>query len=175
MSTIQDLVKRLYIRFEVLWGDKHTSRFTNETYINIWMEDWCEGLKGINPAAIKDALVYCRANLEWPPSLAEFIKLCEKSLNLPSPEECMRLAIRKEFTHPLVKIIYDKVGSWDFSHDSEKTLLKKITQCHKEEISKLRIQNSSNENLLVQEREQERININHDKGGVRKATDYLLQ
>jgi hypothetical protein len=38
----------------------------------------------------------------------------------------MQLAVRRDFTNPMVKKIFEMIGSWDFQHDKEKDLLAKV-------------------------------------------------
>jgi hypothetical protein len=41
-----------------------------------YYDGWGEGLRHLNGSQIKTGLAHCRF-LEWPPTLGEFIKLCE--------------------------------------------------------------------------------------------------
>jgi hypothetical protein len=133
-----EVAKRLHLRFCIIWGDKHTSRFTNEKFIQMWIEDWSDGIASFELNVLKEAIDHCKLNLDWPPSLAEFIKICERSLNVPDAEECMRLAIRGDFNNPLVKTIYDKIGSWAVRSEKEIELIKKFKHHHDEEMINIR-------------------------------------
>jgi hypothetical protein len=97
----------------------------------IVIKEWSSGLAGIDGAQIKAALDHCRMHLEWPPSIAEFRRLCFMAGGLPSPFELMQKAIRREFDHPLTKMVFDKIGSWSFRNDTEKALTAKIDSYYK--------------------------------------------
>lgn len=137
INTIE-VAKRLHLRFCIIWGDKHTSRFTDEKFIQMWIEDWSDGIALFDLNVLKEAIDHCKLNLDWPPSLAEFIKICERSLNIPDPAECMRLAVRGDFKNPLVKTIYDKIGNWAVRSEKESELIKKFKHYHDEEMINIR-------------------------------------
>lgn len=135
----------LYLRFTVIWGHKFTASHTNENFTDMWAADWSESLLGIASNDIRKAIEYCRANLEWPPSLAEFRKICEKNSNVPSPKECLNLAVRRDFTHQIVKDIFDKIGSWDMKNAKETELLKRFEKHHKEYLADSRMKKLEND------------------------------
>ena len=183
-----DLAKKLYIRFATLYGEKFTKNHVNDEYVKIWWQDWAEGLLGIDVTHVKNAVDYCKLNLEWPPSLAEFIKICEKSSGMPTYYEAMQAAIRRDFYHPIIKILFDRIGSWDIQHDNEEVLLRKFKQLHSEEANKYRLNIQKEARLLedkplrvindaTQGREanpgRETPNHNPVRTGVRKVTEYL--
>lgn len=186
MITIKDIVKIIYARFTIIWGERHTARFIDEKYIQIWIADWCDGLNGIDVLTIKNAIDQCKINLEWPPTLAEFLKICEQSLNIPGPEECIKLAIRREFNHPMVKLIFDKIGSWDLSHSNERDLLIRAKKYHKEELENIRLANMPKQKSI----ENPTLKLVHNSedathgsdaatdkprfNGLRKAEEYIL-
>lgn len=182
----KELARRLHLRFSMIWGDKHDCRFTEDSYIQIWIDDWADGLSGIDPEIIKQGIDFCKINLEWPPSIAEFRKICERSLNIPTPRECLALAVRGDFTYPIVKSIYDKVGSWDMKNGKETDLLKRFEACHKEYIADSRMKKLENDECnkpkLVHDStqgsvndERKHITRNPSRGThLRKVEDYLL-
>lgn len=133
-----ELVKLLYLRFTTLYGERFTRNYPTDELIRLWWEDWAEGLSGIHPMHIKQALSYCRMNVDWPPSLSEFRRYCERASGLPSIDETFTLAIRREFNHPIVKMVFDKVGSWAMSHDSESVLRKKIKEVYSQCLNDFR-------------------------------------
>jgi hypothetical protein len=115
----------------MIWGHKWSSSIPDD-YIEATICEWKEGLKDIPPDAIKGALNYCRINLEWPPSIAEFRKHCKKSLGIPDIDQIIQGIIRRDFSHPIMEEIYKRVGSWSFSNDSEKILKKKVKSAYDE-------------------------------------------
>lgn len=150
--------KLLYMRFTVTYGDRFTHNHPTDEFVNCWIEEWNEGLADIEHMHIKDALQHCRLTFEWPPTLAEFRKICEQSAGIPTAEQAMQAAIRRDFYHPIIKLAYDKIGSWDMRHDTQAALLKKFKTAHQEALKTFRntqIQNrladNSNQRLRIVE------------------------
>ena len=118
--------------FQTIYLRKWTDNFTSSEIGDIAIIQWRKGLEGIDNASIEHGVDYCRTNLEWPPSIAEFIGICEKQNGRPSWEDTMNLAIRGDFSHPLTKMVYDKIGSWSFRNDSDKDLRAKVKTAYSE-------------------------------------------
>ena len=133
----KDVIKMLYFRFANIWGDRFTSKHTAEL-IEMWYEDWLDGLQGLDPNTFRDALKYCKENLEWSPSIAEFIRICDQALKIPNPRECMDAAIRGDFFHPIIKEITQQISSWDLRNGKEDDILRRFTELHKEEMINFR-------------------------------------
>lgn len=106
--------------------------------LEIALEEWGAAILHITDQSIKKALEYCRSNLKWPPCIAEFLEICERDSGIPSLSEIIQLAINRDFSHPLTLKIFNEVGSWAFSHDSEKELTKKVKQVYDNSLSELR-------------------------------------
>lgn len=181
-----DLAKKLYLRFSVIWGIKLTNQYPTVELIDMWAQDWYEGLVGVDISTMKSSIEYCRNNLEWPPSIAEFRKICEKSLNIPTPRECLDLAVRRDFTHPIVKTIFDKISTYDMKNGKEVDLLKRFEAHHKEYIADSRMKKLDNDECnrskIVHRPTQGSVNDEGKQisrsatGGIhmRKAKDYLF-
>jgi len=133
-----ELTKILYMRFASTYGEKFVKHHPNDQFVQLWWEEWSEGMAGIDPAHIKEALSYCRLNLEWPPSIAEFRRLCESASGVPSVAQCLQAAIRRDFNHPVIKIAYDKVGSWAMKNDREADLKPKFQAAYTEALNEFR-------------------------------------
>jgi hypothetical protein len=123
--------KALYLRFCMIYGDKFTKNYHDVDFKDLWYREWHEGLASVDVNGIKDALSFCRENLEWPPSIAEFRNICLKNSGVPSAAQIMRRAIDGNFEHPLTRMVYDKVGGWAFKQDTEKLLFTKINEVYK--------------------------------------------
>jgi hypothetical protein len=166
----------------MIYGDKFTKDYPTDEFVRMWWEDWAEGLAGIDPLYMKDAIDHCKLNLKWPPTMSEFIELCDISAGLPTSEEAMQLAIKLDFTKPIVKILFDKITSWNMQHDSEVELTKKFKEHHKVEIAKFRIERKKQALIASKgvthgsETTEQRRSIDHDEcryNGVRKIEGYL--
>lgn len=101
---------------------------------------WAKSLIGIPDIFLHQAISYCELAFEWPPSIAEFISICEKQMGTPNCEEVYQLALRRECAHPIVKRVLHSIGDWNFRNDSEKDLRKKVEVAYKENLIKLRLE-----------------------------------
>lgn len=68
-------IDRLYQRFQGIYMQKWASQFTSDAMLANWRETWGEGLAGLTADQVRRGLNGC-ANLDWPPSLPEFRRLC---------------------------------------------------------------------------------------------------
>jgi hypothetical protein len=130
--------KILYLRFCAIYGDKFVKAYHDDDFKSVWATEWSTGLVGIDTVFIKDALDYCKKNLSWPPSIAEFRSACEHSSGIPELDKVIDLAIRREFKHPVVLIAYEIVGSWALKNDKEVELKNKFKTAYTEAINKFR-------------------------------------
>jgi hypothetical protein len=132
-----DIIEMLYFRFVGIFGDRFCAKHT-PIVIEIWHEEWFQGLQGLDPTCFREALAHCRQNLEWSPSIAQFISICDRSLNIPDARECMELAIRLDFSHEIVKKLHDRIGNWDMKTSSAEKLLELFKKYHHEEMIQFR-------------------------------------
>lgn len=110
------------------------------------LKEWDDSLRNIPETIVMKALDECRINFEWPPSIAEFIGVCEKFESFPSVDDIIRLAIRRDFqTHPLVELVFNQIGSWSFSNDKEVDLRRKVEAAYKRSVTELRLKRSKGE------------------------------
>ena len=58
--------------YRVKWDDQ----FATEQDIQFTLNEWSEGLYGLEADQIKRGIEGCRRNLKWPPSIAEFREQC---------------------------------------------------------------------------------------------------
>lgn len=96
-------------------------------------------MAGIPEEFIEKALHFCKMNLEWPPSVAEFIRVCEKESGVPSLEEVYRSAMKRNFTHPVIEAVFNLVGSWSFKNDGEKALRDKVASAYQATLAAQRM------------------------------------
>ena len=133
-----ELTKLLYMRFASTYGEKFVKNHPTDQFVQLWWEEWSEGMADIDPEHIKEGLNYCRLNLEWPPSIAEFRRICENASGLPSLSDALQSAIRREFNHPIISIAYEKVGNWAMKHDKEYELGAKFKHAYQEALNEFR-------------------------------------
>lgn len=131
----------MFARAKIIWGEKWTRNFDDDS-IQAALHEWSVAFFGRSKETIDKAMDFCKMNLEWPPSIAEFIGICEQASGMPSLEESFAAAIRRDFYHPVIQTVYDKVGSWAMRSDSEVTLRIKFKAAYQEAISSYRQQAS---------------------------------
>ena len=97
------------------------------------INEWSSSISYLDEAVIDKAIDRCKVTMAWPPSIAEFLDLCDEQSGVLSAQQIMDNAIRQDFSQPIVQYVYDKIGSWDFRNDSTKQLLAKC-QHHRNEF-----------------------------------------
>jgi hypothetical protein len=132
-------IKKLYAHFSSIWGNSFISNHKNDESIKLWIEEWYLGLAGVPVETFNEALDKCRISMDWSPSIAQFRKLCEKASGMPSEEELYLCVIRRDFKHPLVQLIRDRIGDWSISRDTEKEVRKKFKLAYDDEMAKYRM------------------------------------
>lgn len=140
--------KVLYLRFAAIYQQKFVMSYHDEDFISLWENEWGCGLEDVNVNTIKDALDYCRKNIAWPPSISEFIKICESYDGVPSCNDCIKACMRREFTHPLPLMCYQEIGNWAMTHDTEKALELKFQAAYSQALVKFRVTQENSWNLL---------------------------
>lgn len=128
----------LYTRFCIIYDHKFVKPYHSEDYKTLWYKEWTSGLTGVDVSVIAGALEHCKLNLDWPPSIAEFRRLCEKASGIPSCRDCFESSIRGEHSHPLAYLTYTKVGSWAMRNDKDEVLQKKYASAYEEALVEYR-------------------------------------
>lgn len=136
---LTNIISQLYTAFCIIFGSQFVKNHHTEQFIKMWIDEWSQGLEGIDENYIKQALHYCRLHLQWVPSMAEFIGLCDRAAGMPSCDESLRAAIRRDFSHPVTKMAFDKIGDWDMRHDSQEVLTKKFKSAYEESVMDMRV------------------------------------
>lgn len=102
-------------------------------------QEWGSALAGVDLHVIRLALDDLRNNGDqFPPTLPIFLKLCRDRSGIPDMEKAYQMALRRDFSHPVSELCFNRIGSWDFTHDSEKTLRKKFSLAYMEEIKTIK-------------------------------------
>jgi hypothetical protein len=133
-----DHASLLYARFCAIYGDKFYKAYHDEDFKKIWVHEWVSALSNIDVALIKGVLDYCKSSIEWPPSIAEFLRICEKHSGIPQMEEALSLAIRREFNHPIIFMAYEKIGNWAMKHSKEDVLREKFKEAYENALNDFR-------------------------------------
>ena len=71
-------MERLFARLSACYGNRMATMWGDCPRADI-MDAWREGLRGVDPARVSDALARVHAEYpEWPPTLGEFVALCRR-------------------------------------------------------------------------------------------------
>ena len=143
----------LFIRFQGIWANKWASQFPNEKLLKIAKHEWGTALYGFGADHIKVAIESCKKNSEWPPSIAEFVSICESQAGIPDCDKAFELAIRREFVHPVIEKAFNQIGSWDFSRQSEKNLRPRFNEAYQNALHEERIKRADAKELEFIEQE----------------------
>lgn len=109
------LIKKLFTKFSVFYGSIWTNRLkTNSTddweeCCNIWFEELKNFDRVVFINAAKESFLKYK---DFPPTLGQLIELCLKFSGVPSQDEIINLLINRDFKHPLVKMVYDRIDTW---------------------------------------------------------------
>ena len=129
------LIARLFSRFRGRYGTLWTSRASNDEDWEFIIEDWLTELSKFSIDQVRAAVNKTLTEFkEYPPTLGQLVELCMKESGLPSMQEVIRLMIARDFNHPIVKMVYDKIGSWTLTNGKADEIERKV----KEHYSSLR-------------------------------------
>lgn len=123
------LIARLFAKFRGRYGNLWTSRASCDDDWEFIMEDWLEELSKFTLDQVRAAInKSLSAFKEYPPTLGQIIDLCLKESGVPSQQEVIRAMVARDFSHPLVKIIYDKLGSWTLINAKSDEIERKVKE-----------------------------------------------
>jgi hypothetical protein len=115
------LMDHLFNRMDGAYPSRWKAQFPSEQAIANWREAWSEAFEeeGVTTQMISDAIRACRKKLDWPPSLAEFLKLCKPPINVDAAvyEAIDQMRARQhgkdEWSDPAIFWAAAKVGEYD--------------------------------------------------------------
>lgn len=127
------LVQKLFLRFANKYGNLWTSRLGENGDWKACEDDWLTELSAFTVrdavAAIKKALVIYR---DYPPTQGQLIDLCLKESGVPSEDEIIKLMVAREFSHPMVKLVYERVTSWTLTNGKSEEVRAKTKAVYSE-------------------------------------------
>lgn len=103
----------------------------DDEFVQTMKSEWSMGLANFNGDQIKKGLDECRLNCVWPPSLAEFGKLClgenDKYKDIPDEFTAYNLATKKDWKHITIYAAVQMIGTYAFTRQlSERDALDKF-------------------------------------------------
>jgi hypothetical protein len=135
MSTVQYLnnevdrllIQKMFVKFANRYGNLWTSRLGEHGDWKKCEDDWLEELRAFRTRdainGIKKALVIYK---DYPPTQGQIIDLCLKESGVPSEDEVIKLMVDRNFSHPMVKLVYDKVGGWMLTNGKAEEISRKV-------------------------------------------------
>ena len=125
----ESLIARLFARFRGRYGNLWTNRATCDEDWEFIMLDWLDELSKFSfdqvRAAVNKTLTEFK---EYPPTLGQLADLCLRESGVPNPSELMRDMVVRDFNHPMVKMMYDKIGSWTLVNGKEEDISRKVKE-----------------------------------------------
>lgn len=127
------LITRLFMKFKARYGTLWTSRASSDEQWEFIIDDWREELEKFHIDAVRAAFNKTLSTYkEFPPTLGQVVDLCMKESGVPSVQEVIRLMVARDFSHPLVKMVYDKMGSWTLTNGKEEDIHRKAKEHYAE-------------------------------------------
>jgi hypothetical protein len=122
------LMDHLWNRLDGAYPNRWRAAFANHQAVENWREAWAEAFAedGIRPEEIRPAIAACRRVYDWPPSLAEFLKVCrpqaDPRIEWAEAIESMRVRLRgiggDEWSRPQVYWAAVAIGWHDLNSQS---------------------------------------------------------
>lgn len=123
------LINKIFNEFKILWPRKFESQFRDDAHAREVKKAWHRDLpKHFTSEDIERGVRRCHAQLDWPPQLSEFIRLCRPDyddLKIPPAHTAYVEACKKPspkdaqaWSHPVVYHTGLSVG-WLYLHSTE--------------------------------------------------------
>lgn len=135
------LIARLFGRFRGRYGNLWTSRASHDDDWEYIMDDWLEELSKFSLDQVRAAVNKTLTEFkEYPPTLGQLVDLCMKESGVPSQQEVIRLMVARDFSHPLVKMVYDKIGSWTLTNGKTEDIERKVKEHYTPAIAEFHVE-----------------------------------
>jgi hypothetical protein len=131
--------ERIFLKFDLIYGEKWNRTFGgNVAKTNLGIEIWSKHFQCFDSKILDAAITICEAELDWPPSIAELLKIIDRVNGIPNWQQALKLAVRKDYLHPTIELARKKVGSFAMQTDSAKDLEPKFKAAYAEAIREYR-------------------------------------
>ena len=138
-SVDAELIKKLFRKFSAVYGNLWNNRCSMVAEWQDCVDVWLDGLYGFDIFVLRKAVSQAFiAHKDFPPTLGQLVDLCLARDGVPSENSLIDLMVRKDFNHPLVKIIYEKIGSWALSHEKPDEINRKVCAVYSESLASYR-------------------------------------
>jgi hypothetical protein len=127
----KNFVVRLFAKFNGRYGQLWTSRGRNDADWEFIIDDWFTELSKFSLSVNRDAMdEVLMVYKDYPPTLPQLLDLCLKASGVPIASDLLRMLVNKDFSHPVVKLVYDKIGSWKLANGTEKELSQRVAELY---------------------------------------------
>lgn len=115
-TELEATILRLFARFQVIYGHKWVSQLPPDdlAMLRLALAEWGAGLRGLSAAQLEHAVARARRECDWPPSIAEFVRL---ALDVPSFAEVAHHGDLKRLG-PVGARIASRIDGWNLGRMS---------------------------------------------------------
>lgn len=126
-------IVRLFARFANKYGALWTNRLGANPDWDTCIDDWYEDLKHFEYKTLVLAAKSCLATFnEFPPTFGQFENLCKKHSGFLQLDDAVKMLIARDFSHPIVRMMYERIGSWTLSNGKETEVQAKAQEAYRE-------------------------------------------
>lgn len=131
-SCSRENIARLFARFASRYGTLWTNRLGSGVDWDTCIDDWYADLRRFEYAALVQA---AKAALEmyitYPPTFGQFEELCKKYSGFLQFDDAFRMLTQRDFSHPIVKAMYESIGSWTLKNGKEAEVQAKAKEAYR--------------------------------------------
>ena len=132
-SIDRDLIRKLFVKFSSVYGHLWSSRHKADDEWLDCIDTWLDGLKGFEFDILRKAVSQVfLIHKKHPPTLGELIDLCLKISGVPSEDEIIKRMVSRQFDHPMVKLVYDRIGNWTLKNGTSEEIRRKTRTAYDE-------------------------------------------
>ena len=148
-SIDRDLIRKLFVKFSSVYGHLWSSRHKADDEWLDCIDTWLDGLKGFEFDILRKAVSQVfLIHKKHPPTLGELIDLCLKISGVPSEDEIIKRMVSRQFDHPMVKLVYDRIGNWTLKNGTSEEIRRKTRTAYDECLVEFRANTNSLWNKL---------------------------
>lgn len=135
-SIDRELIKKLFQKFSGVYGNLWNSRCATPEDWNECVIVWLDGLNGFEFDVLRKAVTQSFiSHKDYPPTLGQLVDICLHVSGVPSEHQIIELMVRRDFNHPLVKAVYDKIGNWALSNEKPDQVKAKVRAVYSESLT----------------------------------------
>jgi hypothetical protein len=126
-------IVRLFARFANKYGTLWTTRLGTNPDWEMCIDDWFNDLKHFDYKTLVLAAKAALTNfVDFPPTFGQFEDLCKKHSGFLQRDDAIKMMIARDFSHPIVKMMYDRIGSWTMTNGKETDIQSKAKEAYRD-------------------------------------------